>query len=126
MYKSEIVSTSLQNMSKVDLIAMKDVTDCILLERYLEQNDDEVVLEIVDYVELHVENDRSESKEYDVLVLIDVAGTKYRTGSDSFKRAFLDIFNELKAETGWGIKVFGKPSKNYSGKNFLTCSVVKL
>lgn len=126
MYKSEIISTSLKEMTKVELVAMKDVTDCILLERYLEQNGDEVILEVKDYVELHVENDRSESKEYDVLVLIDTGGTKYRTGSDSFKRAFLDIFNELQGETGWGIKVFGKPSKNYNGKNFLTCSVVTL
>ena len=126
MYKSEIVNTSIENMSKVEMVALKDVTDCVLLERYLEENGDECILEVKDFVELHVENDRAESREYTVLVLIDKDGIKYRTGSESFKRAFMDIFADLKDEVGWGIKVFGKPSRNYNGKNFLTCSVVTL
>lgn len=126
MYKSEIINTSLENMSKVELVAMKDVTDCILLERFLEDNGEEVIIEVADFVELHVQNDKSESKEYDVLIIVDKNGQKYKTGSDSFKRAFLDIFSELHGESGWAIKVFGKPSKNYNGKNFLTCSVVTI
>lgn len=126
MYKSEIVDTSIENMNKVEMVALKDVTDCTVLERYLEMNDDEVIMVVKDYVELHIENDKSESKEYDVLIIIDEQGNKYKTGSDSFKRAFLDIFYDLKGETGWGIKIYGKPSKNYTGKNFLTCSVVTI
>lgn len=126
MYKSEIINTSLESMSKVELVAMKDVTDCILLERFLEDNSEEVIIEVADFVELHVQNDKSESKEYDVLIIVDKNGQKYKTGSDSFKRAFLDIFSELHGESGWAIKVFGKPSKNYNGKNFLTCSVVTI
>lgn len=126
MYKSEIVSTSLENMTKVELVAFKDVTDCILLEKYLEEHGDETTMVVKDYVELAVENDRSENKNYNVFIIIDENGTKYRTGSESFKRAFLDIYTDLKDETGWAIKIYGKPSKNYNGKNFLTCSVVIL
>lgn len=124
MYRSEIVETSMTNMSKVEQIAMKDVGDCILLETYVNENDGEVIIEPKDYALLHVENDRSESKEYDVLILVDSGGTKFKTGSQSFFNAFMDIYNDLKDETGWSIKVYGKPSKNYNGKNFLTCSVV--
>ena len=126
MYKSEIVDTSLENMSKVELVAYKDVSDCILLEKYLEQNDDEITMVVKDYVELAVQNDRADNTNYNVFIIIDEGGTKYRTGSDSFKRAFLDIYNDLKDETGWAIKIYSKPSRNYNGKNFLTCSVVIL
>ena len=125
MYKSEILETSMNLESKLEIVAMKDVTDCILLEQYVNSNDGEVIIAPKDYVKLHVMNDKSESKEYNILIIVTQDGTKYKTGSESFERAFMDIFNELKDETSeWQIKVFGKPSKNYSGKNFLTCSVV--
>ncbi len=123
MYKSTIVETSMTNMSKVEQIAMKDVSDCILLESYVNDNDGEVIIEPSNYVKLHVENDLSDSKEYEVFILVDVGGTKYKTGSQSFVNAFMDIWDDLKDEDGWAIKVYGKPSKNYNGKSFLTCSV---
>lgn len=124
MYKSEIIETSMNLESKLEVVAMKDVTDCILLEQYVNENNGEVIIEPAHFVKLHVENDKSDSKEYNILIIVTTDGTKYKTGSESFERAFMDIFTELKDEKGWQIKVFGKPSKNYAGKNFLTCSVV--
>lgn len=124
MYKSEIVDTSLNLANKIELVAMKDVTDCTLLEQFVNENNGEVIIAPKGYVKLHVENDKSDSREYDIFIIVDTDGNKYKTGSESFERAFMDIFNELSSETGWQIKVFGKPSKNYAGKSFLTCSVV--
>lgn len=125
MYKSEIIRTSIENMNKIELTALKDVTDCEMLEGVANSNEGKGdVIYPVDYAVIHVENDKSSSKEYDVLVIVDASGTKYRTGSASFMKAFEDIFNELKDETTpWGIRVFGKDSKNFNGKKFLTCSV---
>ena len=126
MYKSEIVETSIKEMTPVERVALKDVTNCELLDQVVNANDGSVIIEIADYVKLHVENDKSESKEYTVFILIDKYGNRYKTGSESFERAFVDIYSELKDETGWGLKVYGKPSKNYQGKLFLTCSAVTL
>lgn len=125
MYKSEIIESSMKFENKVDMIAMKDVTDCLMLEE-LANADEECFISPSDYAIIKVQNDRSESKEYEVLIIVDTDGVKYRTGSESFKRAFLDIFNELHGEDiEWSIKVFGKPSKNYNGKKFLTCAVAR-
>ena len=125
MYKSEITETSIKKMNKVELTAYKDVSDCIALEECVNNSENgEFVIEPADYVKLHVENDKSESKEYNILVIIDKSGEKYKTGSEAFERSFMDIFTELNGEKGWAIKVFGKESKNYKGKKFLTCSVI--
>ena len=125
MYKSEIVETSMKKMNKVELVAFKDVSDCIALEECVNNSENgEYIMTPVDYIKLHVENDKSESKEYDILVIIDDMGVKYKTGSEAFERSFRDIFDELKDEKGWQLKVFGKDSKNYKGKKFLSCSVV--
>lgn len=125
MYKSEIIETSIKFENKLDVVAMKDVTDCIAVED-LANSGEEVVIYPGDYAILKVENDRSESKEYEVLIVVDREGNKYKTGSESFRRAFLDIFNELHDEDiVWGIKIFGKDSKNYKGKKFLTCTACR-
>lgn len=124
MYKSEIIETSRENMTPIEKVAYKDLSDCELLDVAVNNNNGSIIIEIEDYVKLHVYNDKTENKEYDVLVLVSKDGTRYKTGSESFERAFFDIYSELKDETGWGLKVFGKPSKNYQGKLFLTCSAV--
>ena len=51
-------------------------------------------------------------------------GTKYRTGSDSFWRTFMALWEDLEGEEGWEIKCYRLPSKNRPGKDFLTCSLV--
>ena len=125
MYMSEITETSMKEMNKVELIAFKDVSDCIALEECVNNSENgEFIMHPSDYVKLHVVNDKSESKEYDILVIIDNDGVKYKTGSEAFERSFRDIFDELKDESGWALIVFGKDSKNYKGKKFLSCSVV--
>lgn len=77
------------------------------------------------YVVLAVHNEKSDNKDYKKYVLIDKDGTKYVTGSDSFYDAFTDIYDELK-DSGeeLTIEVYKSPSKNYSGKSFITCSLV--
>ena len=126
MYRSEITETSIVNMSKIDLVAFKNLSDCIPMEQNIENSEDGYfTIKPVDYVKLHVENDQSENREYDVLIIVADNGDKYKTGSEAFERAFMDIFTELQHEDGWLLKIFGKESKNYKGKKFLTCSAVK-
>lgn len=125
MYKSTIIKSS-GEISKIEAVALKNLADVEGIEVLVNDSvDGYAIIHPVKYVVLHVENDKAkENKEYEVLVICDVDGTKYKTGSESFMRSFFDIYDELEGESGWGLKVFGKESKNYKGKRFLTCSVV--
>lgn len=125
MYKSVITESSAE-LSKIEAVAMMNLTDCEGIDVAVNESlDGYVIIHPVKWVKLHVTNDRAkENKEYDVLVLVDADGTKYKTGSSSFMNAFFDIYEPLEDETGWGLKIFGRDSNNYKGKKFLTCSVV--
>lgn len=74
-------------------------------------------------VEIH--NEKSENTDYEVFVLIDENGQRYSTSSESFRTAFLDIWNEINGENiPWSIDVIRQESKNFKGKEFLTCTIV--
>ena len=125
MYKSTIIEASAE-ISKVEAVALKSLSDCEGIDTIVNESlDGYALLHPVKYVMLHVENDKAkENPVYDVLVIIDRDGSKYKTGSTSFIQTFKDIFDELQGEEGWALKVFGRESKNYKGKKFLTCSAV--
>lgn len=88
----------------------------------------EVIITPEFWVILDVTNDKSNDKNYTNYVIADKDGQKYRTGSESFWNAFKDIWDELEEagelETDWEIRVYRLPSKNRTGKDFLTCSLV--
>ena len=75
---------------------------------------------------LAVHNEKSDNKNYTKVVVVDKNGDKFVTGSDSFKRAMEDIVDEMAdaGETNFQLKVYRKPSKNYKGKEFITCSII--
>lgn len=74
------------------------------------------------YVVLDVHNEKAEDKDYKKFVIVDKAGDKYVTGSATFMRSFTEIFDEMKDED-FEIEVYKMPSKNYKGKEFITCSL---
>ena len=125
MYKCDIIESSAQ-LGKVEAVAMMNLADCEGLDTAVNESlDGYVILHPIKWVKLHVLNDKAkDNKEYDVLVIVDADGSRYKTGSASFMNSFFDIYEPLEGETGWGLKVFGKDSSNYKGKKFLTCSVV--
>jgi hypothetical protein len=79
------------------------------------------------YVILDVHNEKSkQDKDYVKYVLIDNAGNKFVTGSESFFTSFKDIFDTMAAEAPgeeYSIDVLKKPSQNYKGKSFITCAL---
>jgi hypothetical protein len=84
-----------------------------------------IIDDVKDYVHISVHNDKSDDKDYDNYLIIDGKGDKYVTGSQAFWNSFMDIYNEMKDETEpWGIQLNLIPSKNYKGKNVLTCSLI--
>lgn len=121
-YSVKIANAS-KELSARDRVAVKDTTNAIALDDATK--DSPLVITIDYYVELAVHNEKSEDKDYKKYVVVDKSGNKFVTGSESFFTAMLEIMDEM-AESGedFEIQVYRMPSKNYKGKEFLTCSIV--
>lgn len=122
-YTVEIKETNLELTARARIM-LKDTTNAIGLDEYIV---DEQGVEItpIGYAILGIHNDKSENKEYEVYVIVDKNNQKYVTGSQSFFSSFMNIFEEMSQEDEeFTIKAYKKPSKNYSGKEFITCSLI--
>lgn len=123
-YKATITEASFE-LSKKERVAFKDLDDAISLDTATEAG--EVEIPVKGYVVIDVHNEKSDNQDYKKYVIVDEAGRRYVTGSDSFYSAFLEIWDEMKAgedPEDFSIRAYKRPSKNYSGKSFLTCSLV--
>lgn len=120
------VKEASKELSAKEKIRLKDLSNSINLDA-LTQQEGKVILDIAYYAIVGIHNEKSkERQDYDNIILVDVGGNKYNTGSQSFITAFTDIIDELAdaGETECQIEVYRKESKNYKGKEFITCSIV--
>ena len=121
-YKVTVRYASLDNLSARERIMLKDTSDCVSLDSAT--TDGIVTLKPEFYAVLDVHNEYAKGdKDYTQYIVVDADGTKYITGSESFYSSFIDIAEEMENEP-YEIKVYRKPSKNYSGKDFITCSII--
>lgn len=68
---------------------------------------------------------KSDNKNYIKFVYVDKDGTMYISGSETLYRTYEEIAEEMEdSQEPWSIKVIRKESKNYKGKDFLTCMLV--
>ena len=128
-YTCKIVECS-KELSVKEKIKVKDLTNAISIDSVV-TDDTPLVISPDFYVVLDVHNERSKDKDYKKYVIFDKAGNKYTTGSDSFMNAFTGIYAEMLEAYGsadnfedFSIEVYRKPSKNYAGKSFLSCSIM--
>lgn len=122
MYKVDIVSCT-DDLSAKERVMLKDVTEAKKLDDMTQQG--AIIISPKMYATLHVTNDKADNGEYDLYVIVDKDNEKYVTSSESFWTSFLDITAEMENETeDWSIKVYRMPSKNYKGKEFITCSII--
>lgn len=119
------------NVSVKDVIRAKDISNTISLDNVVNDSETLDIGKVKGFVKLTVHNPRSrDEKDYQKLVLIsddtDSNETRfYSTGSESFETSFMSLWEEVKElDEYWSIIVFKKPSKNYAGKGFLTCTVI--
>ena len=127
-YSATILEAS-RELTARERVMFKDTQNAISMNDYAEQAKSEggkaIITNVKDYVHISVHNEKSDDKDYDNYLVIDGAGDKYVTGSQAFWNSFMDIYNEMKDETEpWGIQLNLIPSKNYKGKNVLTCSLI--
>ena len=132
-YEVTITGSSLEKIRGTERLRYTNFAGMVQLDDIISDDGVKTALDITGYVECHVHNDKSDTPEYDKLVLIAKDGELYLTGSDSFKRSFIEIFEALTGdfvEDGiapqdrvYPILAFKAPSKNIKGKTFLCCAV---
>ena len=120
-YKVEIKEVSAQLTAK-QRIALKDTTNAIKLD--LETQKAPVIINPDFYAVLAIHNEKSDNPDYENYIVVDKSGDKYVTGSQSFWSSFMEIAEEMAGEDEeWSVKVYRVESKNYKGKEFITCSI---
>lgn len=120
---SVTISNTSKELTPKQRVMVKDTSDAIKLDDATKEND--VIIDIDYYVVLDVHNEKSDNKDYKNYILVDKSGEKYVTGSESFFTSFMDIYAEMiTSDEEWQIKAHRLPSKNYTGKEFLTCSLI--
>lgn len=121
-YKAEVAESSRQLTAR-ERIKFKDLTDAVSIDEATK--DAPLIIAVKDYAIVKVHNENSDNKDYTKYVLEDNDGNLYATGSESFWKSFIGIWNEMAEETeAWQLKIYKKDSANYKGKQFITCSIV--
>ena len=130
MYKSEITFAS-KELTKREKVMLSDVSSATKFDEVVKGVDETFDIEPVAYAVVSIENDKAKGeKQYEVIVILDAAGNKFVTGSQSFREAFIGIWEQM-TDNGviaegeeFSIRVYKRPSKNYSGKAFISCALI--
>lgn len=121
-YSTRIIEAS-KELSKKETVMLKDTSDCIKLDDALK--DGAITFKPSYYAVVEVHNEKSDNKDYRVYVVVDEEGNKYVTSSDSFFDSFKDIYSDMhESDEDWLLKVYKLDSKNYTGRQFITCSII--
>ena len=111
-------------MSAREKLRYTDFTDVIQIDEATQAGD--IIIDVDKWVVVMVHNEKSDTIDYKKYVIIDKEGQVYVTGSESFWRSFIAIYEVMsdEEETVYSIKVYRRESKNYKGKDFLTCRII--
>lgn len=121
-YSAKIKESSRELTAK-EKVMFKDTSSCVKLNDVCLPGED-VTINVDLWVVLEIHNEKTQDKDYLNYILVDRDGTKYVTGSQGFWNTFCDIWDDMEDCTEeWSLNVFRRPSKNYSGKDFLTCCI---
>lgn len=126
-YKATIKECS-KELTVKERIMLKDTSNAESLDALTQEanfNNEKVLINVDYYATLEIHNEKSDNKDYINFIVVDKDGKKYVTGSQSFISSFTDIVEEMTeaGETDITIEVYRKESKNYKGKDFITCSI---
>lgn len=122
-YEVKIKSVS-KELTARERVMLKDTRNAIKLDEAVSETP--LVISPDYYAVLDIHNEKSkEDKDFENYIVVDTDGNKYVTGSHSFYEAFTEIVDEMNG-TGedYEIQIYKLDSKNYKGKQFITCSIV--
>lgn len=122
-YKATVKESSWE-MSAREKLRYTDFTDVVQLDEATQAGD--LIIDVDKWAVVMVHNEKSDTVDYAKYVIIDKEGQVYVTGSESFWRSFTAIYEVMseEEETVYSIKVYRRESKNYKGKDFLTCRII--
>lgn len=111
-------------MTAREKLRYTDLTDAIQLDEATQSGD--VIIDVDKWAVINVHNEKSDTVDYMKYVIIDKDEQVYVTGSESFWKSFVQIYEVMseEGETTYSIKVYRRESKNYKGKDFLTCRII--
>lgn len=122
-YKAMVEDAS-WTMTAREKLRYTDLTDAIQLDEATQSGD--VIIDVDKWAVINVHNEKSDTVDYMKYVIIDKDAQVYVTGSESFWKSFVQIYEVMseEGETTYSIKVYRRESKNYKGKDFLTCRII--
>lgn len=121
-YTSEIIE-SMKPLSGKEKVRYRDLTASKKLDEEVSE-DASLVVMLANYIKIKVHNSKADNPDYNVMIVVDKDNNSYYTSSETFMRALEGVVKDMEGETEeWGIEVVKKPSSNYKGKFFLTCTV---
>ena len=122
------ITESSREFSAKERVMFKDLGNAesmIDFAKAAAENNAKATIDVADFAVISIHNEATEDVDYTNYLLIDKNGNKYYTGSQSFWNSFMNIYNEMKdGNEEWGIELNLLPSKNYKGKEILTCSLI--
>ena len=122
MFSVNIKSCS-KELSPKERVLIKDTTPANKLDAIVDENGIDIYVDF--FAVLNVHNDKADPVDYENYVIVATDGNVYVTGSSSFWNAFTGISDEMSGyDEEWGIHVYKRDSKNYSGKKFITCKII--
>lgn len=122
-YSVKVVECT-KDLTAKERVKIKDTTNALRLDNATQ--DGSIVIAYSYHAVLEIHNEKLDDPDYKQYVVVDTAGNKYVTGSESFFTAMTEIVDEMSAagETDYELEVYRMDSKNYKGKQFITCSIV--
>jgi hypothetical protein len=112
-----------KEISPKERIKIKDFSNANSIDELTQE--EPIVVTPDYYAVIDVHNEKSDNKDYVKTVVVDKSGNKFITGSVSFLETLESIMDEMKeVDEEFQIEIYRKDSKNYKGKQFITCSVV--
>lgn len=120
-YTAEITKCN-KELTKKERVMYKNASDCKRLDEETMKTGSLVIKPEL-WLELSVHNDKAKNPDYTQYIIVDEDGTSYLTGSENFMANFLSIAEEMEGEP-FEVEVYRKPSKNFNGKDFLTCKLI--
>ena len=132
-FSAKIVNCSKEHLTRKEMLMYSDITGTILIDDMID-GDNGFIIKPDFWAELEVNNENAkegQSKNYINFIVHDSnTDTMYRTGSQSFIDAFLNIWEIMVTDCpedekeDFEVKIFAMKSKNYNGKDFYTFAVI--
>lgn len=118
------VESSWKELTAREKFILKDISEATPLDEEVSP-DEGIIVTVSNHVRVAVHNEKSDSKDYVVSIIVDPEGNTYRTGSVTFDNAMEDIRDYMLDEglDEVEVRIYKKESTNYKGKYFITATL---